>query len=326
MDVLLTIAVPTYNRVEKLKFCLNRLLKEAQGRPVEIFVSDNASTDGTEEYMRAFSAIHPEVTYIRNSENVGADRNFLNCYECAAGEYVLLIGDDDVLLPGALDRMIQMLREKPVFVYCNSSGLKAEDPLTYSQPVHPEGEDRIYQSRDEMMREVGIYITFVSSLILRTELVREVPNKEQYIGTYFLQSHIALKTIAADGKYGFITKNCIAASGNTFVNYDLYYVWGEQYARLLWQTGNQAGLCPETIRAVHQSSMENEIYGFVRTLRTNSSGSKEWNKSAMLTQAQKYPSVYPRYLVAIYLPDSFLKGLAAGKNWVKKCLNHLTRR
>lgn len=39
----------------------------------------------------------------------------------------------------------------------------------------------------------------MSSLVFRTELVRKVENKEQYIGTYFIQSYIALATMREQG-------------------------------------------------------------------------------------------------------------------------------
>ena len=47
----LTIAIPTYNRLEKLKICLKRLMEQKKIEQIEIIVSDNASTAG--------SSLHP---------------------------------------------------------------------------------------------------------------------------------------------------------------------------------------------------------------------------------------------------------------------------
>jgi glycosyltransferase involved in cell wall biosynthesis len=116
METILSVAIPTFNRVDKLKKCLESLLAEIAGKPVELLVSDNASQDGTQAYMEEICREHPEVTYIRNSENVGPDRNFLNCYNRASGEYVYLLGDDDVLLPGAMDAILETLAKKPVIL------------------------------------------------------------------------------------------------------------------------------------------------------------------------------------------------------------------
>lgn len=318
MSPLLTIAVPTYNRVEKLSVCLDRIAAQVQGKPVEVLVSDNHSDDTTEAFMNDYMRDHQDITYIRNAENIGPDRNFLNCFERAAGEYVLLLGDDDVLLPGALDRILDALSTKPVFVRLNTSGLKTVDPLSYTDPCEPEGEDRSYDSRDVFLKDMGIYITFISAMVMRTDLIRQVPNKERYIGTYFIQSHIALNTLTADGEYVFVTKNCIAASGNVTVNYDLYHVWGEQYYNLLWQTGIACGFRPETIRQIHRNDMATMIYGFIRNFRQTCSNESQWNKGCIMRSVRNYPGLYPRYLAAVYLPNSWLNALSAAKNRLKK--------
>lgn len=85
----LTIAIPTYNRLEKLKICLKRLMEQKKIEQIEIIVSDNASTDGTGEYMTELVKKAENIHYYRNTENVGPDKNFLNCFEKAVGEYVL---------------------------------------------------------------------------------------------------------------------------------------------------------------------------------------------------------------------------------------------
>lgn len=101
----LTIAIPTYNRLEKLKICLKRLMEQKKIEQIEIIVSDNASSDGTGEYMTELVKKAENISYYRNTENVGPDKNFLNCFDKAMGEYVLLLGDDDFLLPMAVEHL-----------------------------------------------------------------------------------------------------------------------------------------------------------------------------------------------------------------------------
>lgn len=307
MNRLLTVAVPTYNRVEKLRCCMERLLAEVKGRDVEILVSDNASTDGTDIYMNELCLNHPEITYARNAENVGPDRNFLNCYERASGEYVLLLGDDDMLLPGAVDSILEALGRKPVFVHLNTSNLKSFEPLTYTAPRVPEGHLKEYYSKDDLMKDMGIFVTFLSAMVLRTELVREIQNKEQYIGTYFIQSHIALKTLSMDGLYLFVTKNCIAATENRTLNYDVCYVWGMQYRRLLLDTAVEAGMDREILRKLHKRDLKTVIYGFVKYFRTACGSKCAWEKSYILDEVRKYPVLFLRYLRILYFPVWIMK-------------------
>ena len=320
MDILLTVAIPTYNRVDKLKNGLQNLVRQTAGKPVELLVSDNASQDGTQNFMEDFCQEHPEVTYVRNAENVGPDRNFLNCYNRASGEYVLLMGDDDLLLPGSVDTILETLAQKPVFVYLNSSLMLSEDPLEYAVPDFPEGETIVFTSKDDFMRQMGIMVTFMSSFILRNDLVQAIPDKERYIGTYFIQSHIALHTLATDGEYIFITRNCVVATANKTVPYDVYFVWGRMYARLLKETAVEAGVDPQLVHQIHGEDLRTVIFGFVKDYRISCPDCKHWDKECILEQIKAHPRLYPRYLTAVYLPRPMVKAVRAIGRAVKKCI------
>lgn len=104
MTVILSICIPTYNRKSFLENCLNSILKSAinYGNQVEICVSDNHSTDGTEFIVNKYSAILNLKTS-RNSKNLGSSANILKAVSMARGEYVWIIGDDDLILPGAVE-------------------------------------------------------------------------------------------------------------------------------------------------------------------------------------------------------------------------------
>jgi glycosyltransferase involved in cell wall biosynthesis len=109
-DILLTIAVPTYNRIECLKDLLPELLQQCKLYPeIEILISDNCSTDGTAEYVTGLAAVNSQVRYSVNSVNVGADTNLIVCVENARGKYVWLFGDDEVLFKGTKDRITGIL-------------------------------------------------------------------------------------------------------------------------------------------------------------------------------------------------------------------------
>lgn len=113
----LSICIPTRNRVNYLRELLPLLVREVESANrqivrVEIVLSDNASTDDTEAYLKGFA--FKGLRIFRNAQNIGADRNFLACVSHAFGEYVWLFGDDDLLIPGCLERILAFLiEEKP---------------------------------------------------------------------------------------------------------------------------------------------------------------------------------------------------------------------
>jgi len=108
MNIKLSICIPTYNRVGYLKELLPGVLAQLNGGEVEVVVSDNASTDGTSDYLRSID--DPHLRWWTNDENVGGDRNFLKCVDKAIGEYVWLFGDDDLMPEDSVRRVLDFLR------------------------------------------------------------------------------------------------------------------------------------------------------------------------------------------------------------------------
>lgn len=295
MKPILTIAIPTYNRADKLKKCIELIMNEVLGKNIEILVSDNASLDNTEVVMKEILNTYPQIMYYRNSENIGPDRNFLNCFEKAKGEYVWLIGDDDMLLPDAMDSILEALSKKPVFLHLNTSTLISDEPLKY---VNARMEDEgilEYIDKNEFFKKMSIHVTFLSALVLRTDLIQEISDKEKYIGTYFIQSHIALKTLENDGLYMINTKNCLAASGNYSVGYDLYFVWGKQYRDLLFTTGVESGIDEHVIRQVHYQNLDTVIKYFVIHFRQTCKNEDQWNKEYIMKSVDSYPDLKKEY-------------------------------
>jgi glycosyltransferase involved in cell wall biosynthesis len=132
-----SICIPTYNRCQHLTNCLQSIASN-KGRAtlaVEVCVSDNGSTDDTAQVVRRAQA-HIDIKYHRNARNLGIPRNFLRVVEMATGEFVWLIGDDDLLVPSALDELCKLIDEHPRvdFFYINSFHLMAGYVLSCPQP------------------------------------------------------------------------------------------------------------------------------------------------------------------------------------------------
>jgi glycosyltransferase involved in cell wall biosynthesis len=80
------------------------------GDLVELCVCDNASPDSTQEVVEESRALGP-LKYWRNESNLGFHGNIVKLTtKLAQGEYVWLLGDDDLLLPGAVVRVLETLK------------------------------------------------------------------------------------------------------------------------------------------------------------------------------------------------------------------------
>jgi glycosyltransferase involved in cell wall biosynthesis len=94
---LVTIAIPTYNRAASyLPDTIKSALDQTYPR-IEVMVSDNASTDETPALLANIT--DPRLRCSRHQANIGANRNFNYCLEQAAGDYFLLLHDDDLIDP-----------------------------------------------------------------------------------------------------------------------------------------------------------------------------------------------------------------------------------
>jgi hypothetical protein len=128
---LLTCAITTYNRAAWLSHSLPRLLEAT--RPwrdlVEVVVCDNASTDETPAVVARFRGEQNFASY-RNPVNVGMLGNLGATARASSGAFVWLIGDDDLLIDGALENVLEGLARHPdvEMAYLNYAYTQFDDP------------------------------------------------------------------------------------------------------------------------------------------------------------------------------------------------------
>lgn len=98
-----SVLLPTRNGGKYLDNCIRSILDQADS-DVELIISDNANTDETPEILNAYRD-NPLVKILRTEEVASVTENWNNALSGAQGKYVLMMGDDDYLLPGYFDLM-----------------------------------------------------------------------------------------------------------------------------------------------------------------------------------------------------------------------------
>jgi len=188
---LLTIAIPTYNRSRELSLLLTCLAPQLTDHPeVELFISDNCSQDDTQAVVRTFIDRGLTVRYVRQAENVGSDRNFVTCFECAHGTFFWMCGDDDVILPGALEKVLAHLKTgQPLdLMYVTGYGFRQDFAAERR-------EDRLHRTLHtftdprEFAKVVNVTFTFISAMVVNRDRLIEIPHEEPsaLIGTNLIQ-------------------------------------------------------------------------------------------------------------------------------------------
>jgi abequosyltransferase len=211
MGYKLSFTIPTYNRAdylpELLDSIIDQLSDELKGH-VEICISDNASTDNTDEIIDRYKQKYEHITYFKHEENQGADLNYLKSVEIASGEFCWFMGSDDALKPGALAKIFDEIKEDHDIYLCSRTCcdikmVPGDDQLWLKESV----EDQVFDfSNKESFLEylnnavsLGALFSFLSSIGFRREKWVQAPYDDSYTGTAY--SHVFKL-------FGFIPQGC----------------------------------------------------------------------------------------------------------------------
>ena len=107
---LVTICVPTRNRVASLKKSIQKILDQDY-TPLEIIISDNASTDGTEAFCEELERSDHRVRYVRHPQNIGLHGNLNFCLGSGNGEFLCIFHDHDHHEANIVSTYVAFLRQ-----------------------------------------------------------------------------------------------------------------------------------------------------------------------------------------------------------------------
>lgn len=114
-----SLGMPVYNGERYVEEAIRSVLAQSYG-DFELVISDNASTDRTEQICREFAAADPRIQYFRNPANVGAHPNFNLAFERSRGRYFKWFAHDDLLHPDYLKQSLAVLEADPGIVLCQT--------------------------------------------------------------------------------------------------------------------------------------------------------------------------------------------------------------
>jgi abequosyltransferase len=271
-QLLLTIAVPTYNRARYLELCLERIYKEianlseAQRFLVKVYVSDNASQDDTSKIIAKYQELLAgRFEGWRNSDNIGPDYNFVQCYDSATTPYIWIIGDDDVLLSGGLKMVLDVLMAEDVdILYVNNYWFKDH----YKEMPKTKGSHGVIRFRDslEFTRATNVMLTFVSGLIVRSGAGLKF--RSALDATNLVQLSWVLSLLDTGKSFAMIDNWVVAAKGSNSGGYELVKVFGNNLVKI---TNNMLKDKPDLARVIQNGTIVNFFPSFIMEFRKGSS-------------------------------------------------------
>ncbi|MGB7946043.1 MAG: glycosyltransferase family A protein [Candidatus Binatia bacterium] len=113
---LFSIAIPTFNRSDLFPYAVQSILNQTFD-DFEIIVSDNCSSDDTAQVARQFE--DRRFKYVKPPSHCTIADNWEFARSHASGKFIMMLSDDDALLPGALERFAGEARDNNAdFVFC----------------------------------------------------------------------------------------------------------------------------------------------------------------------------------------------------------------
>lgn len=275
-EKILSICIPTYNRVRYLEISLLSIFKQMTPElldEVELLISDNNSQDETPKLVADYIDKGFIFRYVRNETNIGASKNFLQCMKMAKGKYILLLGDDDILLPDAIDTLVRALKKNDwgcVYLIVDASN----------------GEIVNYTDRESFFRRVSYMITYISGMLFRKEAVELVENKEKYIETHLFQIPFYIQSALLKNNNGIINKQILnyGLAANTNGGYNFFQVFVMNYLEIWTEFLNKKKISQLTFKYLKKDMYISYIRYYVLLLLFN----KEKIKNKSIVNGRGY--------------------------------------
>lgn len=171
-----SIVIPVYNQLDYTKQCLDSLANTVNQK-VELIIVDNASSDGTYEYLSDYNNSKINLVLIRNDENLGFPKAVNRGIEETAGQYVLIANNDIIFNGNWLERMIEVAE--------SNCKIGLVGPISNEVSGLQRDENAVYSSIEEMKeyaysgnaRNKNQVLNFPRLAFLCTLIKREVINK-----------------------------------------------------------------------------------------------------------------------------------------------------
>ncbi|WP_019503564.1 glycosyltransferase family 2 protein [Pleurocapsa sp. PCC 7319] len=197
---LVSVGMPVYNGERFLDSAINSILGQTF-KDFELIISDNGSTDRTEEICRHYANTDHRIRYYRQENNLGAGWNFDRVAELATGKYFKWACHDDLCALEFLEQCVKILEEDPSLVLAYPKSLIIDE---HGSEIEKH-EDRFHLQSAQPAERFKIYLHLVRNghhchpfhgLIRRDVIAKLLP-----LGSYPSSDLVLLGKLALYGKF-----------------------------------------------------------------------------------------------------------------------------
>ncbi len=230
----LSICMATFKRGKFIGETLDCIL--AQMVPgIELVVVDGASPDNTPEVMAGYVARFPALRYIREAENSGVDRDYDKAVEYASGEYCWLMTDDDLLVPGAIPRLVAELDGINDLVIVNEEVRSADFSRLLTPSRFKQASDRRYGPEDaeSFFIDMAQGLSFIGCVVIKRDLWL-ARDRASYYSSLFIHAGVIFQRPAITRASFIAAPLIVIRYGNAMWTARSFEIWMFMWPQMLW--------------------------------------------------------------------------------------------
>jgi len=248
----LSIVIPSHNKTELLLQAVQSIKEDpCFDDSVELCISDNSDSNETSNTISRRYADDSSIVYRRSSDSPSLDENVHTAVNMASAEYVWIFGDDDLLIPSRLEFILKVIsRDEFGIVVVNSQSFSERGVIEKQR--HGFQEDKVYDanSHDNFLEELGGYLTYVPSIVIKKELWNRCFDIKN-MGSYF--SHLAIVLSAKQlTKAYFISTPVIQMRLFSQTWTDQHFrIWNINYPNIIWRADGYSNISKSRVVKLH---------------------------------------------------------------------------
>ena len=232
-----SIAIPVYNGENYLSRAIESVLAQDY-HDFELLISDNCSTDRTQEICNYYAENDQRIRYFRHETNKGATWNFNNIFEHAAGKYYCWLAHDDMLAPQYIQKCVAVLDNQSETLLCFSDVIIVNEQ---DEPIEEFAIELRTDSEEVSKRFYDLLMVWHDCLpifgLIRSEALRKTP----LIGPYSSGDHVLLARLGILGKYHILPEYLFLSRRHPLQSNKMYNVWIDHHAYSRWFDASNNG-------------------------------------------------------------------------------------
>lgn len=174
----ISLCVTSYDRPDTLRQLVYSFLRQDYPDK-ELVISDDTPNGSVERMLQEFKS-NQSIRYFHNDPGLGFARNLLASMKRASGEYIVILGDDDIFMKtSALTKYVQIFENNPSvgFVYANQ--IQFSDAMDIEYVLNFSLKDRFFKRGEDAMRNMFVRSIFIGGIGIRNseDIERFYPKK-----------------------------------------------------------------------------------------------------------------------------------------------------